>query len=170
MLASSISKPLGRVAVLDIETSYDPYALALLKRSAGRREAPAAIHRIFAASALFATERVSDVWEDLSIQSVSAIQDEPAGEERILTAIDGWLGRLDAAGGILVTYNGRRHDLPVIARRAARHLNFSATLMDAARRRHLDMLEEMRLGFGSLVSLRDAAWTCPDKVERHWLS
>jgi len=125
--SDSLRNGLGAICVLDIETAPDPHALALagLKRSKQTDDA-AALHRIEDVSMLRAYEAPDGTWSEFRLSSYSA---KTSTEIDVLEAIDEHLEELVHRGGALVTYNGLRHDLPVIRRRAARHLMMGAPWM-----------------------------------------
>lgn len=146
----------GRFAVLDIETAPDPEAVALAKRNVDRRSAGgSALHAIAAAAVLEAKETDDGLWTVTHLHSWSRPDDD---EFRILTGIEAVVAEVAAADGTLVTYNGIRHDLAVLRRRAARHWMFELEgwrCLQTMRHRDL-MIENFGSPDATWPSLRDA--------------
>lgn len=150
--------PLGTVCVLDLETAPDPLALALTRRKAVN-EMSGPLFRIVSASVLFASELAHDEWSSISIRSEHDFDASPGGEERVLEKIDSWLQDVVQCDGLLITYNGVRFDLPMIARRGARHLMFhlNGVMRDPPIRHHDLMFAGGRSVATKWHSLRHAA-------------
>lgn len=115
------SRPLGRICVLDIETAPDALSLAWAGNRGARSETPATLHAIQDASLLLANETENGIWSDFQLISVTASE---SGEPELLANVDATLAGVVGSEGTLVSYNGAVHDLPMLRRRAARHLMF----------------------------------------------
>jgi hypothetical protein len=148
---------LGAICVLDIETAPDPFALALagLKHS-DRANGAAALHQITDASVLHACEDEDGSWNAFELSSFT-IKD--SSEDELLQSIDQHLHRLRKHNGKIVTYNGVRHDLPMLRRRAARHLMFDGSwILPDEDVPHYDLMLMAPGGrSGSWSKLRDTA-------------
>lgn len=107
------------VGILDIETGLDPIAMNLLGGIKSGLAGKAAMHRIRAATILTARDQVDGVEVGLRSWHIDAL-----GEDELVATVDAELARLHDERGRLVTFNGRRHDLPILRRRLARHLRF----------------------------------------------
>ena len=107
------------VGVLDIETGLDPIAAGLVGGTRAGLAGKVALHRVRAATLL--TARTDGDTVEVVIRSWHV---DPSGEDEVVAAIDADLAALGADGGRLATFNGRRHDLPVLRRRLAAHMRF----------------------------------------------
>ncbi len=149
--------PLGAICVLDIETAPDPFALSLAGlRHSDRANGAAALHQITDASVLHAREDEDGSWKAFELSSFT-IKD--SSEDELLQSIDQHLHRLREQNGKIVTYNGVRHDLPVLRRRAARHLMFDGSwILPDDDISHYDLMLMAPGGrSGSWSKLRDTA-------------
>lgn len=137
-MLTDLSSPLGTICVLDIETALDPVAVSLVP---GRpQNMPKALLRVTGASLLWAIEDRAG-WTVEKIDTAVAIEeftDEP--EEEILELFDHAIGRIVKENGMLLSFNGLAHDLPIIRRRAARHLRFDLENVLTRQPRHLDLM------------------------------
>lgn len=129
----------GRVIVLDIESVQDHSlgALAALPRGDVKRWC---LHRV-AAAALLDAERTPDgTWTRFDLKA----WESGAGEEDVLEELDASLMPVVEGAATLVTYNGRRHDLEILRRRAGANLRMDlralATLRHLPPGRHRDMM------------------------------
>lgn len=143
-----------RRCVLDIETAPDPHAVTL----AGRRGRPASgqLREIVAASMLTFVEEAGGGYADFALASV----DRSSSEERsMLRSIEAVLADV-AVDGVLVTFNGRAFDLPVLRMRQLRWWLFAAAAVPAIAAdpaRHVDVMLELSLdGAGRWPTLADA--------------
>jgi hypothetical protein len=137
-----LTRPIGRVCVLDIESATDAHALALSGRRGRVTETSAALHLITDVSMLSATESSDGSWTDITLQSVASNQ---VGEEKLLRDVDAELSSLWRLAGMLVTYNGS-HDTTVLMRRCARHLMFDMDGIASAPEKPQFDLMRMRAG------------------------
>lgn len=140
------------LATIDIETAPDPQAIDML---AGR-DGPSrnvAMHLISAAAWLVMSEDAAGHWSVDELGSEGA----PTDEFDILLSINRVMRTLLDADGELATYNGVRHDLPVIRRRASRHWMFGQDgLFPPTPIRHRDVMRSPGLGIGDWPKLREA--------------
>jgi hypothetical protein len=139
------------VAVFDIETRLDEAAAHTAgHKGTGLRPA---LQKLATASLLLATEQQDGSWAGFELRTFSA----PATEFDVLMSLDEELSRIDQPGSVLVTYNGREHDLAVLRRRAARYWMFGLSgLSRMAEIDHLDLMLWQRRGRRDAVpSLRD---------------
>lgn len=133
-----LSSPLGTICVLDIETALDPISLSIL--STRPKDMPTALQRITAASLLWACQE-DDGWTIEGIETRLAtdhFSDEH--EEAILELVDTAIGRIVRASGTLISFNGLAHDIPVLRRRAGRHLRFDLANLLTRQPRHIDLM------------------------------
>lgn len=115
---------LRRYAVLDIETAPDPWPLAAVP--AGSAERSSHSHVVTAVALLTATREGRAAWTVDRLHSWH----RPNGEHDILRALQRALATELGSGATLVTFNGVRHDLPTIRRRAAFHRMFGLKAWD----------------------------------------
>lgn len=127
-LLRTATKFLGPVTVLDLETRFDPLLVGL---TTSTKSANVFAQRIVSCAILKACEPSIGTWE---VDSLTSHSDH---EEDVLAAIDAAL----ATPTTLVTYNGIRHDLPVIRRRIMRFRRFDLQYAAASRLDHLDLYE-----------------------------
>jgi len=128
-----------RVVVLDIESALDHATTALAQRP--REDIKRwCLHRVVAAAVLSAERGADGTWANFSLDSWHSDGDE----ETLLVNLDAALRSVEAGDATLVTYNGRRHDLEVLRRRAGANLRMDlrslATLRNLPRERHRDMM------------------------------
>ena len=126
--------------MVDVETAPDEALLAFADRSARTESGGrATLHSIVAASTL--SFRVDDGggFRDLELQTFEAARGD---EARLVLELDAVLAPIAGGGGVAVTFNGRAHDFPVVARRACAHWLFDAGRYDCwrGRERHLDLM------------------------------
>lgn len=130
-------QPLGKIAVIDLETRRDPLLAGLITTS---KSAGNFIQRIASYSVLQIEELASGDWV---VGGFYSVEDD---EIAILRAIDH-----DAeTRPTFLTYNGLRHDLPTIRRRLMRHRLFE--LEHAARMNtlpHVDLYDFPAVPSGS---------------------
>lgn len=135
----------ARGLVLDIESALDRAALAQTGRSGPAAFSRRWLHRVVAVSTLsFTLDRAAGSFDDFGLETVLAL--DPAEEPELLTAVD---SRLDALGpdGVLVTFNGHMHDLPVLVHRHLRHWMFApsplASFLGHGAIRHHDLMRQL---------------------------
>jgi len=148
--------PASRVLVIDLETAPDPIALSRIPPRERSKTVSTALHRIGVVSMLEAEELANGRWRVSGIKSLVA--DDTVDELEILRRIDRALLPVANNGGILVTFNGRRHDAVAIRMRAAAHLAFGMTGIAAlASMDHRDLMTDSIAGGGQWFKLRDVA-------------
>lgn len=119
--------PLGRILVLDLETRDDILLTGMITSA---RAGKPFVQMIAGYSALSANEKTPGEW---TVESLASSTDD---ENDILAAIDAALQPAPR----LVTYNGLRHDLPVLRRRIMRLRRYElAAALGAADLPHLDL-------------------------------
>jgi hypothetical protein len=160
-MLTGLPTPLGRICVLDIETSIDTEAIKLLAERRRGSENASALRQVVSASILSAMEDDGN-WEVTAIDTMSTISidhEQPSStqEEDVLAFVDQQLADLEAAGGVLVTYNGVAHDLPILCRRAARHRLFEAQGLLSPTLKHLDLLHARLMPNESWPKLKELA-------------
>lgn len=122
-----LSRPLGRLAVFDLETRDDALLTGLGTSAKAVRPF---VQRIASFSLLTVTEPSIGRWE------IGELTSHHGDETDILAAIDAAFG----TNPTLVTYNGSRHDLPVIRRRIMRHRRYRLeAALRAPRLPHIDL-------------------------------
>lgn len=139
------------IVVFDIETALDEEAAHVAgHKGTGIRPA---LQKLVTACLLVATEQSDGSWGEFALRRFTA----PSTEFDILMGLDDELCRIDDLAGMLVTYNGREHDLAVLRRRAARYWMFGLPgLSRAGELDHLDLMLWQRRGRRDAVpSLRD---------------
>lgn len=134
--------------VIDIETApprSSPFALPL-----GSLERTSLSHEITAIAILIAARQTDAAWRITTVQSWNSSQHS---EFEILLALNRRLAPLLVQGATLVTFNGIRHDVPAIRRRAAFHRMFELTTWRAMLTcRHRDLMVDGITG-------RQARWS-----------
>ena len=147
---------LGHILVLDLETAPDPMAMRLLPPRERTKSSSAAVHRIAIASMLEAEELPGCNWRVKSISTVGTAN--TLTEADILREIDKALSRVADSGGMLITFNGQRHDLVMIRMRSAAHLLFDMRGISAMPQiAHRDLMIDSIAGGGQWFKLRDVA-------------
>lgn len=139
------------IIVIDIETA-PPRTLP--DPSSTYRPRTSATHEIAAIAALVATRQPDARW---TVEGLHSWDRSRTDEFGILLGFDGRLGPLFAAGARIVTFNGLRHDLASIRRRAAFHRMFALrgwTAMLECRHRDL-MVDGLGGPHAQWVALRD---------------
>lgn len=139
------------IAVIDIETALDEEAAHVAgHKGTGMRPA---LQKLVTACLLVAAEQPDGSWGHLELRRFTS----PLAEFDVLMALDDELRSVDGLGGMLVTYNGREHDLAVLRRRAARYWMFGLPgLSRASEMNHLDLMLWQRRGRRDAApSLRD---------------
>jgi len=131
----------GRFCVLDIETAVADEAVAAVARDHDGGFGRVALHALTAVSTLTFGRDAEGVFADFKLASLETAATDEAD---LILALDRALRPIHDAGGGLITFNGRAHDLPTLARRASRHWLFDALhLPDWTGRdgvRHLDLM------------------------------
>lgn len=153
-IQATLKEATRKIIVLDIETGNDPAALAMLGEPRGRGERPA-IQRIRSACVLIASST-----HHRPIELRSYHED---GEDLILERLADDLDRGAEEGALLVTFEGRRHDLPTIRRRAGRHMLFQRaglTHWCGGGGTHLDLARDVYPP-NNAGSLREAGFDIP---------
>ena len=118
---------LGPLVVLDLETRHDSIIAGLASSS---RTARSFVQRIEGFSALVAEETAPAAW------TVHGLVTRVGHEPELLAAIEDIL----APAPTLITYNGLRHDLPVLRRRIMRFRRYDlAAGLQATRLPHVDL-------------------------------
>ncbi len=129
--------PRALFAALDIETSPEARAARLVGGGRAVDLSAAALHEISAAAWIVMEEQPAGEW---LVKGPVAFGD-PVEEFDILLALDEFLRELREQGGELCTYNGHRHDLPTIRRRAMRSWMFEMDgLFPAEPVKHRDLM------------------------------
>lgn len=152
-MTDSYRHPPLTIAAIDLETAPDPQAIDLLagQKDGGRRHV--ATHRISAAAWLVMRESADGWWEIEELDSQGA----PTDEFDILLSLNRVMRLVLDRAGEIATYNGQRHDMPVIRRRAARHWMFEMDgLFPPHPIRHVDAMRTAGLGIGDWPQLREA--------------
>lgn len=133
---------IARRMVLDIETTLDREAVARAGRSGPSAFVRPWLHRVVAVTTLcFNVEPSSCSFDGFSLETVLAL--DPTEEPALLDWVEARLGDL-GDDGMLVTFNGFAHDLPMLLRRRLHHWLFSSSRMQALQWRgaagHQDMM------------------------------
>lgn len=138
------TEAIGRAVVLDLETRSDPLLFSL---TTGAKSSDALIQEIGSCSLLFVDEPVVGEW---NVERLITVHGE---ENAILEGIDDAL----SCSPTLITYNGRRHDIPVIRRRVMRFKRFDLQFASQASLiPHIDLYDFPRVAVGgSHGSLQD---------------
>lgn len=135
--------------MLDLETAPDKSVYPYL------RQPPAGLEfsllAITSASLLHFHEEPENNWQVTSIASCRPAGDPDAAEEAILEFVDQGLSRSQIDQLHVVTYSGGRFDLPLLKRRAARHLRFDLEAVLAPDTWNLDLMF-------TATRLRGAKW------------
>lgn len=113
-----------RYAVLDIETAPNPRPLSAVP--AGSAERSSHSHVVTAVALLTAVRGDDADWTVDRLQSWH----RPSDEHDVLRALQCALATELGRGATLVTFNGVRHDVPTIRRRAAYHRMFGLRAWD----------------------------------------
>lgn len=117
-LPTAFDRRQDAIVVMDLETSNDPYGTMILQgRRTGRQTA--AIQRLRSAAILVARGMATGGGPTISIHGFHGSE-----EDLLLEAIADVLDPLAEDGALMVTFNGRRHDLPILRRRAGHHMLF----------------------------------------------
>lgn len=151
-MKGSLAQGENLVCVLDLETALDEAAAYCAGYKGGA--IPPELQKIVTASLLVAHENADGSWTGLDLRSFSSSDCE---FDVIMDLLD-FAASLTADRGILITYNGTAHDLPVLKRRAARHWMFGLPgLVRLQTMQHTDLMLLQRRGRGaSYPTLRDA--------------
>lgn len=136
---TNLTEPLGRLLVIDIETSPDPLSVAIAGR--GDQINRTALHRLVAYSMLEAKEDAQGNWGEFDLSSGADQAELP-----MLVAISDKLQGLYTDAGTLITFNGLAHDLPALRRRLL--ANWAFDLEGLVRADELDHIDLMRSGAG----------------------
>lgn len=137
-MKEALAESIGLVCVIDVETAPDPIAASYAAVRGRSTDDKTALHRLTDASMLFAREDADGGWSGFDLRSFTIEDDD---EERLLRNIDGQLQRVGDGVGRLASFNGISHDLPVLRRRAARHLAFDLPGIFPVRdQAHLDLM------------------------------
>lgn len=148
---------IGRILVMDLESAPDPQAAAYLPARERGKMNTAAVHRIVALSSLEAEEREDGSWSVARVRSL-ALAEAGVEEFALLETIDTLLKPIAESGGLLITFNGDRHDLMLIRRRAANHLLFGTSgIGRLSSISHRDLMTDSIAGGGPWFKLRDVA-------------
>lgn len=135
MIERQISPTL--IAAIDLETVPDPVAEGLVAFARPSRRAHSALHRIDAFAWVAMAEAADGSWKVDQLTS----EGDGTDEFDLLFSIDGLLRGLRERNGQLCSWNGSRHDLPVIFRRASRHWMFDLDgLFPPSPIMHLDLM------------------------------
>ena len=131
--------------VLDLETALDRDAAEGARRTGPTACLRAWLHRILAASMLgFAFDPAAQVFSDFRLES--ALARDPGDEPALLDMVEKRL-QLLGEDGLLITFNGRGHDLPMLMRRRLHHWLFApsatAGFLRAGHRRHEDVMLQL---------------------------
>ena len=138
------------IRVVDIETRLGDEACALAGGGSFSIER-AALHEVVAAAVLSAELDASGRFGGVRLTGVDAGR----GEAQLLVELDRLL--MPAAdGGVLVTFNGAAHDLPVLRRRADRHWLFDLFSAPGWTRGDNDGHVDLAVATGRRGSLIDA--------------
>ncbi|UAJ10635.1 hypothetical protein [Polymorphobacter megasporae] len=148
----------GRFCVLDIETALAEEAIAIADRTRRDTFERISLHSIVAVSTLTFQRDEAGAFGGFEL---SSLQSASSDEADLLMRLDRVLTPVHDAGGGLLTFNGKAHDLPTIERRAARHWLFDILVLPgwSGRQspRHLDlMLPDPDDRVGRWPSLADA--------------
>lgn len=136
------------IAAIDLETVPDPLAEGLVAFARPTRRAHSALHRIDAFAWVAMVEKADGEWK------VDRLTSEGDGTDEfdLLLSLDELVRDLRERNGQLCSWNGSRHDLPMIFRRATRHWMFDLDgLFPPSPIHHLDL---MSAGAG----LRESDW------------
>lgn len=134
-------EPVGRIAVLDIETEPNPAAIAIAPRGGASNRT--ALHRLTGYSLFCATENDERRWTELELHTRSGI-----AEYDMLFDLDAALSSAQERGATLITYNGFAHDVPTLRRRTIAHWLFALPGLAALPNMpHLDIMREETRGY-----------------------
>jgi hypothetical protein len=157
-----LSKPLGTIWVLDLETRPDQTAHRIARRTDG--SISNAMRSIRNFSILEAHEGEDGRWERFNLHTHGR-----PDEFDVLMELDEHLARAEQEGAALCTYNGATHDLPLIRRRAAAHWMFGLVGLRAPERlRHVDLFQRnVRGDRGQWPSLKELCATYTIPTDHH---
>ena len=128
--------------VLDIETALDRAAVRRTARADGSAFLCPCLHRVTAASLLQARiETTEGRFTDLQLESWLAA--DPVEEAALLSQLAAALDSPEP-DSVLVTFNGRQHDLPILALRSLRHWRFDVLQFEQwleASTDHVDLMQ-----------------------------
>ncbi len=145
--ASHATPSQSAYVVLDIETAPDPHPVVRIPSGSAVRSSMS--HLITAAAMLVARRQEGLSWTVDAIRSWHGAEHD---EYAVLRGLQGALLPLLDTGATLVTFNGVRHDVPTIRRRAAFHRMFgSRTWPLLATAPHRDLMTDGLAG-------REAQW------------
>lgn len=152
-MAEAIRHMPSTLVAFDLETAPDPYSIDMLAGCKEGFSRNVALHRISAAAWLVMIEQPDGKWRVDELDSLGT----PTDEFDILLTLNRVLQIAVDRNGELVTYNGVRHDLPVLRRRATRHWMFELDGIFPARPiNHSDVMRSAGLSIGSWPKLREA--------------
>jgi hypothetical protein len=109
--------------VLDIETALDRDAAERARRTGPTAFLRSWLHRVVAVTTLaFTMDRATLGFEGFALES--ALATDPADEPALLAFVEKHLAHL-GDDGLLITFNGRAHDVPMLLRRRLHHWMFA---------------------------------------------
>lgn len=151
-----------RGLVLDIETAPAAAALTAVGQTARGAEGRVWLHQLVAVSLFGFVEEPDGRFGNFDLQSllIAPVRGQVApGEAKALKSVDASLAAL-GDDGLLISFNGRRHDLPFLRVRRRRHGLFKACALDRffgdGAMRHIDMMEVLAADGLRWPSLDDA--------------
>lgn len=121
-----------RGLVLDIETVPDPAAVMAVRAASRAPQGRVWLHRLAAVSVLKFSETSEGHFDGFALKSLQVApraQGPGLGEIDVLRAIDALVAGL-GLDGVLVTFNGRRHDVPFLCMRRRHHGLFRPCALD----------------------------------------
>ncbi len=141
-----------KFVVVDIETA--PPRSSASPTELGSAKQTSATHEITAIAVLIASRDAGPSW---TVETIQSWDRSRCDEFEILLALNRKLVGLLSAATTVVTFNGIRHDLPVIRRRAAVHRMFDLSAWASLLRcRHRDLMTDGMGGPGAQwMSLRN---------------
>ncbi len=157
------------ICSIDLESAPDPRAEGLLPASQVPRSSSAALHQIAAAATLVAREEGDGAWV---VEALSSLDQPDVDEFGILLGLDDALADVAGRGGEICSWNGLRHDMPLIRRRIARHWAFPLEgLASGLELLHRDMMLATGRHPGEWMKLREACaaagFTCTPDVPKN---
>lgn len=133
-----------RGVVLDIETALDRQAVADARRTGPSAFLRPWLHRITAASTLSFDFDARGVPQHFTLETALALA--PKDEPDLLSFVEDKLSRL-ATDDVLITYNGKAHDLPVLRNRRLAWWLFEASNLTSVfaheQPKHQDVMREL---------------------------